>query len=127
MSLFDVLSVHLPYCVKRLENKQFIVLNREYKPVGFKTRNHVYYEKYPISVTIKGLTPKKLAKISHDGKVWNDRMVHPDGKVVESLTIYLYDDGCNPVNGVKHMKSYLTRLSILAKCKVGNSVEVWGD
>lgn len=48
MPLNDFRSVHLPYCIKKLPSGAYVVLNREYKPLGFKTREHVDYEAYPI-------------------------------------------------------------------------------
>lgn len=49
MPLGDFRSVYLPYCLKRQEDGSDVVLNREYKPVGFNTREHIPYEEHPVS------------------------------------------------------------------------------
>ena len=46
----DFRSVHLPYCIKRLPNGNHVVLNRDYKNLGFRTSAHLEYEAYPIGV-----------------------------------------------------------------------------
>ena len=64
MPLHDFRSVNLPYCLKKQPDGKYVVLNREYKPIGFKTKDWVGYEQYPVAVKIKGLTAKVAAKIS---------------------------------------------------------------
>lgn len=104
MPLNDFRSVHLPYCLMRQDDGSYVVLNREYKPIGFKTENWVDYEKYPIAVKIKGLTARTAAKISYKGSTDLD-------------AIYLYNDGCIPTRSAKNMREYLNRLDILAKLR----------
>jgi hypothetical protein len=36
--LGDVRSVHLAYCIKKQDDGTYVVLNREYKPLGLKTK-----------------------------------------------------------------------------------------
>jgi|SRR5689334_9443094 hypothetical protein len=104
MPLNDFRSVHLPYCIKKLESGEYVVLNREYKPLGFKTRDQVDYEAYPIAVNFARLTPATAAKLSHNGKD-------------DTNQIFLYDDGCIPTDSAAYMRQYLDRLAILAKLK----------
>jgi len=104
MALLDFRSVYLPYCLKRLPDGRYTVLNREYRPLGITTTDFscvVDYEKFPIAARLK-LTPKMVARcLSHSGS--------PD---VER--IYLYDSTCVPTEGAKHMNAYMKRLKILA-------------
>jgi hypothetical protein len=102
MSLKDFRSVHLPYCLTRQSDGRYVVLNREYKPLGFQTEEFVKYEDYPIAVKIKGLTPLKASKLSCKGSSDIDN-------------IFLYNDGCIPTRSPAFMKTYLDRLAILAK------------
>ncbi len=67
MPLYDIRSVALPYCVKRLENGKYILLNRDYKPIGFKTRENVNYENFPVNHKVQGITKKIAAKLSWRG------------------------------------------------------------
>lgn len=107
MALNDFTSVFLPYCIEKQPDGRYLVLNREYKPVGFKTREHIEYEKYPIYVELKGLGSATAAKLSCNGDSSTDK-------------IYLYNDGCVPTKSAEHMENYLKRLEILAKLKVVN-------
>jgi len=105
MALNDFRSVFLPYCLDKQSDGRYVVLNREYKPIGFKTTENIEYEDYPICVELKGITSTTAAKLSYKGDPNTDR-------------IYLYNDGCVPTKSAEHMKSYLKRLEILAKLKV---------
>ena len=105
MPSYDSRCIHFPYCIKKLENGHHVVLNRDYKPLGFKTTEHVKYENYPIGVRLAGLTAKKAAELSCKGS--------PD-----TNEIFLYADDCIPTKGAQHMRRYLERLAILAKLKV---------
>jgi hypothetical protein len=105
MALGDFRSVYLPYCLKKQKDGSFIVLNREYKPLGFNSRENFIYEDYPISSKIKGITAKTIENIAYDGKI-------KDG------FIFLYNDGCIPTKSKLNMTKYLERLEILAKYKV---------
>jgi hypothetical protein len=105
MALNDFRAVFLPYCLDKQSDGRYVVLNREYKPIGFKTRENIKYEDYPICVELKGIGPVTAAKLSFEGDPNTDR-------------IYLYNDGCVPTQSAEHMKNYLERLKILAKLKV---------
>ncbi|MBD2246642.1 hypothetical protein [Nostoc sp. FACHB-888] len=104
MALNDFRSVFLPYCLEKQSDGRYVVLNREYKPVGFKTREHIEYQDY-ISVELKGIGLATVAKLSYNSDSNTDR-------------IYLYNDGCVPTESPEYMKNYLKRLEILAKLKV---------
>lgn len=105
MPLGDVRSVHLPYCIERQSDGTYVVLNREHKPLGFKTGRHLDYAAYPISVKLRGLGAVTTAKISYNGSSDLSR-------------IYLYNDGCIPTRSSTHMAAYLKRLAQFAKLKV---------
>lgn len=105
MPLGDVRSVHLPYCIQRQSDGTYVVLNREYKPLGFKTRQHLDYAAYPIGMKLRGLRAATAAKISYKGSS-------------DLSNIYLYNDGCIPTSSPTHMAAYLKRLAHFAKLKV---------
>lgn len=101
----ELRHTHFPYCITKLENGTYIVLNRNYKPIGFMTDEWVVYEDQPVGVKLKGLTPKKAAQLDHQGRENVD-------------SIYLYGDGCVPTSSKKDMDAYLARLGILMKLKI---------
>jgi hypothetical protein len=105
MPLDNARAVHLPYVIKRLEDGRYVVLNREYKPLGFKTKDRVNYTDYPIAVTFKGLTAKVAAKLSHNGSDDLDK-------------IALYNDGCIPTDSAENMIAYVRRIALLANLEI---------
>ena len=104
MPSYDFRCIHLPYCIKKLPDGNHIVLNRDYKPIGFRTSACLDYEAYPVGVKFKRLTAKTVEKLSYKGSVDAD-------------AIYLYNDGCIPTESEKNMREYLERLAVLAKLK----------
>jgi hypothetical protein len=94
----------LPYCIQLLDNSkdEYVILNRDYKPIGFNTKKDVNYEDYPISYKL-ALTPLIASQLSWDK---NTSISEP---------IYLYNDGTNPFTTLKNMKPYLEKLEILSR------------
>lgn len=105
MPLYNFQYAHLPYCLQKQKDGSYIALNREYKPIGFYTDEHVDYGLYPIAVKFKGLTAKTAARVSYKNS--------PNLEA-----IYLYNDSCVPHFSKKDMAAYLDRLAILAKLKI---------
>jgi hypothetical protein len=100
----NVRAIYFPYCLEKKEDGTWLLLNRNYKPVGFNTSGFINYDDYPVSMKIKGLTKLTLAKLSYNGKV-------------EGSKVYLYNDGCVPTSSKKAMTEYLQRLEIILKLK----------
>ena len=90
----------LPYCLKRLADGRYVVLNRRYKPLGFTTQTNVDYEAYPIALWLR-ITPTRPAALSWKGSD-------------NTAAIHLYNDGCVPTSSATHMQAYLGRLAKLA-------------
>ena len=89
----------------QLDDGRYVVLNREYKPIGFRTREHVDYQAYPIAVRFKGLTKATARKLSYKGSEDLER-------------IALYNDGCIPTKSAANMEAYLARLALLAELEI---------
>jgi hypothetical protein len=102
MPSYDFRCVHLPYCIKKLPSGKHIVLNRDYKPIGFRTAAQLDYEAYPIGIEFKRLTAKTVSKLSCKSSS-------------DASTIYLYDERSIPTKSARNMQAYLERLGILAK------------
>ena len=109
MALDNFGSVFFPYCLDRFPDGRYVVLNREYKPVGFKTEDLVDYSNFPVCVGIKGLGPRIGNRLSYDGTYNPER-------------IYLYDDASNPFISKANMNVYLEKLSLLGKLQIANRV-----
>lgn len=101
MPLNNFRQIHMPYCLKKQDDGCYVVLNREYKPLGFDTDEYLKYEDYPILVKYK-ITKAKIKQLS----------VHPEDN---SEDFYLYNDGCLPEHNKKNMDAYLEKLRILTK------------
>lgn len=101
MPLFDFRSIYLPYCLKKQPSGKYVVLNREYKPVGFNTKEWIKYEDFPVETAFR-ITKASAKKLSY--KLSED-----------TECIYLYNDGCIPTQSKKNMGVYLEKLARLAK------------
>lgn len=94
-------QLFLIFCLDRLEDGSYVALNRRYKPVGFVSTERVDYETLPIRFKFKrALSARQIAFLSCKGDPSPER-------------IYLYDEGCNPINSAAHWSAYSARLSRL--------------
>lgn len=100
-----VYSIYFPYCIEKQNDGIWVLLNREYKPVGFNTNESFSYSDFPVSAKLSGIGPGIADKLSYSGKAEGDR-------------IYLYNDGCNPINSKDNMDAYMEKLVILGKLKI---------
>lgn len=106
MSLHDFRSIYFPYCLKKQDDGSWVVLNREYKPVGFNTNDFIEYKNYPVATKFKGLGPATLNKLAYSGNAEG----HDD--------VFLYNDGCVPTDSAENMEAYMKKLQLLAKLQV---------
>lgn len=95
-----------PYCLDRQPDGTYAVLNRDYKPLGLATKEHVQYADYPCLVKLPGLTPAMAAQLSAKAS--------PD-----TQRVYLYDDGCVPTDSQPKWDAYQRRLQLLAALQIG--------
>lgn len=100
---------HLPYCLQLVEDGSWIVLNRNYKPIGATSRERVDYLAVPGRLLIDGRSMAPIARAMH-------KVEHgADGK---PYRMWLYDDGNQPGKDQGKLDGYLYRLGYLAKAKV---------
>jgi len=92
---------HFPYCLKRLTNDSYVILNRNYKPLGFSGNSWVDYSEHPIETNLK-LTDEEVSQLSWNGDPSREN-------------IFLYNDGCIPNESQAAMNAYLKKLTILMK------------
>lgn len=97
--------IYFPYCVQRLKDGRYIVLNRRYKPLGISDNAWVDYESHPSAQPLEGLTAAKAKAMSHLG----------DDDIE---CIYLYADARIPTDSPDLWKAYEKRLQVLAKLKI---------
>ena len=97
----ELRCTHFPYCLRRTTDGCYILLNRNYKPLGNQSGEWINYDTDP-SASPLNITAAVAKKLSWDGS--------------ENLgTIYLYNDGCTPTDSAEHMAAYLKRISVLMK------------
>ncbi len=106
MPLDTFKSVIMPYCLKKEADGNYVVLNREYKPLGFITSEMIRYEQYPISAKLRAINEKKAQQLSHDASPNVER-------------IFLYNGATDPTSNKTNLDAYLKRVEILLKLKVG--------
>lgn len=95
--------VCFPYCLMRLGDGSYILLNREYKPLGVFPDAWVDYDDYPrFAVRITTAQARRLSVRGND----------------DLECIFLYHDGCTPTSSTKDMAAYCQRLAWLMKLRV---------
>lgn len=92
--------VFMPYCLKRLADGRYILLNRLYAPIGTMLRDQMDFTSHPGALHIHDMTPAKAKSMSHDG---NENMNE----------IYLFADIHLPTNSSKDWNAYSERLRLL--------------
>lgn len=104
MSGYKFRRLFLPYCLQRLSDGRYIVLNRRYKPLGWQTNEMVDYDSHPSAARIKITAPiaKKLSWKGSDD--------------IES--IYLYSGDGSPFADATESRAYAGRLAILGEILV---------
>ena len=96
--------ISLPYVLQEQEDGSYTALNRNYKPIGFRTDRWVDHRAYPIGFRFRRLSADTIRKLSIQEHAKGD--------------IYLYDDNCVPTDGKRKMTAYLQRIAILMKMEV---------
>ena len=92
---------HFPYCLKRMDDGSWVVLNRNFKPIGITTTDRVDYTAVPVSFRSKRLTPRVLRMLSHE--------LNP-----KSLNhVYMYDKNAPPERDPIRLHLYMQKLQIL--------------
>ena len=99
--LNSVRAIYFPYCLRQRKDKFWVILNRNYKPVGTLDEDWSNYETLPVDKCIKSISPDEAAHLSYSGCTDN------------AFSIYLYNDECSPTLSKANMKSYLARIEIL--------------
>ena len=101
----DFRYIYLPYCLLKHESGGYLILNRDYKPLGFSTGKYLTYEDYPIEANFLRMSKATAVKLSYK-------------KSDNSDEIFLYNDSCVPTSSEQNMKQYLEKLKILAKLQI---------
>lgn len=100
--------IYLPYCLQQLGPDLWVVLNRQYKPLGISKKDWVDYALHAVKMKITPATIKKVAE-----KV----VVPKEGEFTGKQALYLYGDGSVPTRSAEHWNNYQARLKALANIK----------
>lgn len=104
MGTYEARWIFLPYCLQKLKDGRYIVLNRKYKPLGVRSSEWVVYEDHPSAAFMK-ITPATAKKLSWKGSDDLD-------------VIHLYNDGSIPNESAEHLQAYAKRLKVLMDLSV---------
>ena len=106
---WDILHrAFLPYNVRRISGDTFILLNRNYWPVGM-TQNRWYdYAACTDQHVRMNITQKQVTALTAD---FREHQIKPYS--VDNF--YLFNDGCPPWNSAKDFAAYSKRLAKLMK------------
>jgi hypothetical protein len=103
----SIRAIFFPYCLLQRKDKKWVILNRNYKPVGVSNGEWVDYDAVPADVCIKSITSIQRSRLSC-GRENSD-----------PFRIYLYNDECVPNVSREHMDAYLAKIALLMRLKVG--------
>lgn len=109
MPIGRVAHTHLPYCLQKTADGSWLLLNRNYKPLGSVSNVRVDYDSHPDRLKIHQRTISSLQK--HATSIIPDQPGDPG-------LFFLYDDGCIPTESAAHWKRYASILQILINAKV---------
>jgi hypothetical protein len=102
MDTFKVRQVFMPYCLQRLKDGGYLLLNRRYKPLGVLSGEWVDYDSHPSKFRLKrALSDAQIANLDCAGRNNAD-------------CIYFYDDASVPTASDANWKAYSDRLAKLA-------------
>lgn len=103
----------MPYGMERNEKWEWFVFNREYKPLGWNTWEHIEKGEMPIFVKYEGLGEATLLKLACniESSVRRDE----NGEIYQ---IWFYNDATNPKDDHRHWPAYFERIKKLSKLKV---------
>lgn len=101
----DMRFTHFPYCLRKLDDGRYILVNRRYKPLGVVSRERVVYEDHPTAMRIEGLTDELALDIDVNGGAKPDH-------------IYLYNGASTAPRTEQATSEYLQRLSKLMTLKM---------
>ena len=98
----ELIYTHFPYCIKCVGKNEYIVLNRDYKPLGINTWVDDY-SVHPSVIKIR-LTKQQAARLSFD-------------KSDDLECVYLFKSTPELLSDKKEFANYMSRLELLASLK----------
>jgi len=111
MALTDFFSINLPYGMEKNEKGEWMVFNREYKPLGFNSKKKEVYENYPIFTKFSGLTDECILKIASRSEEKEE-----DGKM-KIYKFWFYNDETNPIKNSNNWLIYCNKIKQISKYK----------
>lgn len=108
MPLGLVAQTQLPYCMQRTTDGSWLILNRNYKPLGVTSKEWVDYNAHPDRLVLHSRTVAAIAKAAVH--VIADRPSDPG-------IVYLYDDATIPTESAANWTAYARRLALVMHAK----------
>lgn len=102
----NFIHAFLPYCLKRIEDGRYVILNRQYSPVGTVLSDAIKYGDFAISWP--GMSSALAGRLSWRGISCTEQ-------------IWLYGDETDPTRSQENLEAYVSRLWMLRAFKIGTS------
>lgn len=110
MPIGRIAHTQFPYCMQRTSDAaKWILLNRNYKPVGSLSKDFVDYDASPNVFALDERSVKAIAAAAVN--VESDERGKP-------AAIFFYDDGCVPTSSPTDMRAYFVRIAPLFNAKL---------
>jgi len=107
----------MPYCIQRLDKYEYVILNREYRPIGFNEwfeNNKESFNKYPVVKKYKGMNTVLKYISGHNLEL----TLNLDIKINKITKLWLYDDKNHPLKSNDNMMKYAKILEKLGKVQL---------
>ncbi|WP_373060293.1 hypothetical protein [Zunongwangia sp. H14] len=121
MALTDFFRINFPYGLKKNNNNEWFVFNREYMPLGWNSKDkqesihkEMPYSEFPVYTKYKGLTENAIEKIIKD----KDRIQRNDEN--EIVRIFFYNDKTNPKSNPEYWNDYIDIIKSFSKFEKSN-------
>jgi hypothetical protein len=99
MNIMDSWRVCLAYYAQKMEDKTYLLLGRDHKPLGCLGNSGSNWNEHPIGYVLTGLTSQIAAEISYCGDPNVER-------------IYFYNGSCQPWRGKKYAEAHDKRVTM---------------
>jgi hypothetical protein len=109
MPIGRVAHTHFPYCLQKTTDGKWLILNRNYKPLGTIAKEWVDYDSHPDRLAINSQTIAALRKLAI-----NDIPDKPD----DPGLFFFYDDSSMPTESAADWNRYANILRLLANAKI---------
>lgn len=109
MPIGHLAHTHLPYCIQKTHDGKWLVLNRNYKPLGVVSKDWVDYDNHPDRVALDHRSVAALKRVA---------VYEIEDQPDDPGILYFYKDGQGIADTNADWTTYAKVLQVLGRAKV---------